>query len=57
MLHRSDAAVNLPFLSRSGLSVVSVGQERWHLYTIVLQDGIVQAAQRDSERQALARET
>jgi signal transduction histidine kinase len=57
LLHRSDPAVNLPFLSRSGLSVVSVGQERWHLYTIVLQDGIVQAAQRDSERQALARET
>lgn len=57
LLHRSNPAVNLPFLSRSGLSVVSVGQERWHLYTIVLQDGIVQAAQRDSERQALARET
>jgi signal transduction histidine kinase len=57
LLHRSDPAVNLPFLSRSGLSVVSVGQERWHLYTIVLKDGIVQAAQRDSERQALARET
>ena len=57
LLHRSDPEVNLPFLSRSGLSVVSVGQERWHLYTIVLKDGIVQAAQRDSERQALARET
>lgn len=57
LLHRSDATVNLPFRSRSGLSVVNVGKERWHLYTIVLDDGIVQAAQRDSERQALARET
>ena len=57
LLNRSDPAVNLPFRSRSGLSVVNVGQERWHLYTIVLDDGIVQAAQRDSERQALARET
>lgn len=57
LLHRSDPTVNLPFRSRSGLSVVNVGQERWHLYTIVLEDGIVQAAQRDSERQALARET
>ncbi|MDI1341658.1 ATP-binding protein [Polaromonas sp.] len=57
LLHRSDPAVNLPFRSRSGLSVVNIGHERWHLYTIVLEDGIVQAAQRDSERQALARET
>ncbi|MDI1275137.1 ATP-binding protein [Polaromonas sp.] len=57
LLHRSDPAVNLPFRSRSGLSVVNIGHERWHLYTIVLEDGIVQAGQRDSERQALARET
>ena len=57
LLHLSDPAVALPFLSRSGLSRVTVGQDQWHLYTIVLEDGIVQAAQRDSERQALARET
>ena len=57
LLHRSDPTVALPFLSRSGLSMVTIGQEQWHLYTIVLEDGIVQAAQRDSERQALARET
>lgn len=57
LLHMSDPTAALPFLSRSGLSVVSIGQEQWHLYTIVLEDGIVQAAQRDSERQALARET
>lgn len=57
LLHTSDPTVALPFLSRSGLSKVTVGDEQWHLYTIVLEDGIVQAAQRDSERQALARET
>ncbi|UUZ68543.1 HAMP domain-containing histidine kinase [Polaromonas sp. P2-4] len=57
LLHMSDPTAALPFLSRSGLSTVSIGRERWHLYTIVLEDGIVQAAQRDSERQALARET
>jgi signal transduction histidine kinase len=57
LLHTSDPTVALPFLSRSGLSKVHVGDEQWHLYTIVLEDGIVQAAQRDSERQALARET
>jgi len=57
LLHASDPSAALPFLSRSGLSVVSIGQEKWHLYTIVLDDGIVQAAQRDSEREALAKET
>lgn len=56
-LHTSDEAVALPFRSRSGLSVVTVGNELWHLYTIVLEDGIVQAAQRTSERQALIHET
>ena len=56
-LHSSDDSVPLPFLSRSGLSEVEAGGERWHLYTIVLEDGIVQAAQRASERAALARET
>ncbi len=57
LLHLSDPTAALPFLSRSGLSRVTIGQEQWQLYTIVLEDGIVQAAQRDSERQALARET
>ena len=53
----SDAKVALPFLSRSGLSRVNIGGQEWHLYTIVLEDGIVQAAQRGSARQALARES
>ena len=56
-MHSSDPSVALPFRSRSGLSQVSVAGEAWHLYTIVLDDGIVQAAQRASERDSLARET
>jgi signal transduction histidine kinase len=56
-LHSSDEAAGLPFLTRSGLSSVTAGGEKWHLYTIVLEDGIVQAAQRASERDSLARET
>ena len=57
LTHTSDAKVALPFLSRSGLSLVTIGGQEWHLYTIVLEDGIVQAAQRDSARQALARQS
>ncbi|HWP13055.1 MAG TPA: ATP-binding protein, partial [Ramlibacter sp.] len=57
LLHSSDEATALPFRSRSGLSVVDAGGDKWHLYTVVLEDGIVQAAQRASERESLARET
>jgi signal transduction histidine kinase len=57
LLHSSDAAVHLPFHSRSGLSRVTADGEPWHLYTIVLQDRIVQAAQRASERNVLADES
>jgi signal transduction histidine kinase len=56
-LHTSDASVNLPFLSRSGISTVTAGGEQWHLYTIVQEDAIVQAGQRASERESLSRET
>ena len=56
-LHSSDDSVALPFLSRSGASKVRAGGARWHLYTIVLDDGIVQVAQRASERETLARES
>ena len=56
-LHSSDESVALPFRSRSGLSDVTVAGEKWHLYTIVLDGGIVQAAQRASERDSLSRET
>jgi two-component system, OmpR family, sensor kinase len=57
LLHSSDEGGALPFLSRSGLSSVSAGGQTWYLYTIVLEDGVVQAAQRASERESLARET
>lgn len=57
LMHSSDESVALPFLSRSGLSVVTAGGQTWHLYTIVLDDGIVQAAQRASDRDSLARDT
>jgi signal transduction histidine kinase len=53
----SDPRIPLPFLSRSGLSEVRAGGERWYLYTVVLEDAIVQAAQRASDRDTLARET
>jgi len=56
-MHSSNPGVDLPFRSRSGLSEVKAGGEKWYLYTIVLEDGIVQAAQRVSERDLLARET
>ncbi len=53
----SDPQVSLPFLSRSGLSEVRASGERWYLYTVVLDNAIVQAAQRAHERETLARET
>ena len=56
LLHSSDKSVALPLRSHSGPSVLTVGGEKWHLYTIVLEDGIVQAAQRASERESLASE-
>lgn len=57
LLHSSDPTAALPFLTRSGLSTVTAGGEAWHVYTIAVDDGIVQAAQRASERESLARET
>jgi signal transduction histidine kinase len=56
-MHSSNPGVDLPFRSRSGLSEVQATGETWHLYTIVLGDGVVQAAQRVRERDLLARET
>lgn len=61
LLRSSDPQAHLPFLARNGLSMVEIdrdgGPERWHIYTIVLEDRIVQAAQRAEERDLLARET
>ncbi len=55
-LHSPDPGVDLPFRSRSGLSTVTANGESWHLYTIVLEGTIVQAAQRASGRESLARD-
>jgi signal transduction histidine kinase len=52
----SDPAVSLPFSSAEGLARVTSGAEQWHVYTIVLPGGVVQAAQRTSARKALAGE-
>jgi signal transduction histidine kinase len=56
-LYSSDDSIALPLVSRSGMSTVTAGGEPWHVYTIVLDDGTVQAAQRARERDSLARET
>ena len=57
LLATSDPAVPLPYRARSGMTEVQAGGEAWFMYTVVLEDGIVQAAQRASERAALARES
>ena len=57
LLTTSDPSVTLPFLSRSGLSQVRASGEGWSLYTVVLEDAIVQSAQRTRERETLARDT
>jgi signal transduction histidine kinase len=53
----SDPAVALPFSRAGGLARVDAGGERWHVYTLVLPSGVVQAAQRASARRALAGES
>jgi signal transduction histidine kinase len=53
----SDPAVSLPFTPVAGLARVDAGSERWHVYTLVLPSGVVQAAQRASARRALAGES
>ena len=57
LLATSDPGVPLPYRARSGMTEVQAGGEDWFMYTVVLEDGIVQAAQRASERAALARES
>jgi len=52
----SDPSVSLPFSASGGLARVTSGAEEWHVYTIVLAGGVVQAAQRTSARRALAGE-
>ena len=53
----SEPGLSLPFSRTSGLSNTSTGGEEWHVYTIVLDDGVVQVAQRASARRTLAGES
>ncbi|MED5619913.1 ATP-binding protein [Ideonella sp. BN130291] len=55
LLYASDASVKLPFRHTNGSDEVRAdGGERWHVYTVVRSDGVVQAAQRASLRRLLA---
>jgi signal transduction histidine kinase len=56
-LFASDPAVALPFTTTAGLSRALLGGEAWRVYTMVLADGVVQTAQRDSTRRDLAGES
>lgn len=52
----SEAGVRLPFTDVTGLARVRISGEAWHVYTIVLSDGVIQVAQRASSRKTLAGE-
>ncbi len=52
----SEPDVSLPFAITSGSTKVQAGNETWYVYTIVLDGGVVQAAQRASSRSTLAAE-
>jgi signal transduction histidine kinase len=56
-LFTSDASVQLPFTRVTGLSHDIDGPQLWHVYTIVLGDRVVQAAQRGESRRLLAVES
>ncbi|MCW7538724.1 ATP-binding protein [Aquabacterium sp. A7-Y] len=56
-LFASDPAVRVPLLRHDGLATVPVGPEHWRVYTLVLPQGIVQAAQPVGARHLLAVET
>jgi signal transduction histidine kinase len=56
-LYSSDNVITLPFFSQSGLIVVTLGGEHWHLYTLTLADAVIQVAQRAGEPEALLRST
>lgn len=52
----SEPAAAVPFVARNGIAHVRHGAEEWHVYTLVLDAGVVQAAQRESSRVVLAAE-
>lgn len=53
----SDPRVGVPFLREEGLRRMRVGDEEWIVYTVVRDDGVAQAAQRQSARQEMAGES
>lgn len=53
----SDPRVGVPFIKEEGLSRMQVGAEEWIVYTVVRDDGVAQAAQRQSARQEMAGES
>lgn len=53
----SDPRVAIPFMGQEALSHVRVEQEDWIVYTDVSANGVAQAAQRASARQATAAES
>lgn len=57
LLASTDPDVKIAFVSTSGLSVTEGDGHRWHVYSIVTPERIVQAAQRFSSRQELAAAT
>lgn len=56
LLWSSEPAAEIPFSGRDGLVRVRRGAQEWHVYTLVLDAGVVQAAQRESSRETLAAE-
>lgn len=52
----SDPAVVLPFVNKAGLVRLNTGSEEWHIYSVQIANGVVQAAQRASSRAILAAE-
>ena len=57
LLATSDPDVKIDFVATSGLSVTQGDGHRWHVYSIVTPERIVQAAQRFASREELAAAT
>ncbi len=53
----SAPEVHLPFVPRTGHTTTVIGDEVWHLYSIVTPDGVAQAARRETLHAALAAES
>ncbi|MDH0868039.1 ATP-binding protein [Mitsuaria sp. GD03876] len=56
-LYASDARVEGTYTTTPGLSRLRIGRQRWIVYTVVHDAGVVQAAQRWSSRRVMAGES